>query len=94
MGPEVSPGRVAVTFTQGPAEAESLVVDLNEERVVETLPGLDHLWTPWGATPVSGERARHFFLEDGSIVRRDFATGEVRVVAGRGAPPGERLERD
>jgi hypothetical protein len=40
---------------------------------------------------VAGRLTRHFFLEDGSIVRWDFATGERRVVAGTRAPRGERI---
>ena len=30
-------------------------------------------------------------VENGRLVRIDFATGERKVVAGPGAPPGERI---
>ena len=33
----------------------------------------------------------HFFLGRGQLVRIDFSTGERKVVAGPGAPEGERL---
>jgi hypothetical protein len=34
----------------------------------------------------------HFFRDvEGRVVRIDFATGERRIVAGPGAPPGERF---
>jgi hypothetical protein len=33
----------------------------------------------------------HFFLGRGQLVRIDFSTGERKVVAGPGAPPGERV---
>lgn len=93
VGPEVAPGRVAVRFGSvvGP---ETVVVDLAEGSVVETLPGhpLPDLW--WLDGPPASSSTVHFFSssKDGAVTRRDFATGEERVVAGPGAPAGERLD--
>jgi hypothetical protein len=87
VGSEVGPGRVRVSFG-----GQTLVVDLDERQVVETLPALSHLWSPSRrAEPEYASRTRHFVVKDGSIFRRDFATGEERRVAGPGARPGERL---
>ena len=92
VGVEVAPGRVAVGLRQASGSAETLVVDVDEGRVVETLPALGQLWSPWMASPSPAPGlTRHFFVEDGAIVRRDFTNGETRVVAGEGASPGERL---
>ncbi|MCG6928451.1 MAG: hypothetical protein LJF30_24460, partial [Acidobacteria bacterium] len=93
VGPEVAPGRVAVRFTSGDGP-ETVVIDLAEGRVVETLTAqpLPDFW--WLGAPRLSSMSVHFFVRsgDGAIVRRDFATGEQRVVAGPGAPAGERLD--
>jgi hypothetical protein len=89
---EVAPGRVAIGLGRVPGRFETVVVDVDEGRVVETLPALGHLKMAWMSEPSpTPGLTRHFFVEDGAIVRRDFATGEQRVVAGKGADPGERL---
>ena len=88
VGPEVAAGRVAIRF--GP---ETVVVDLVDGRVVETLLGRHPLRGFWFlGGPGSPGTTTHFLVDhEGSVVRRDFATGEERVVAGPGATPGERL---
>jgi len=89
---ELAPGRIAVRFARGPDGPETVVVDINERRVLQALPELEALWPPYPFdAPAAGHSIRHFLIEDGAIVRWDFGTGERRVVAGPGARPGERL---
>jgi hypothetical protein len=77
--------------------AETVVVDLQERRVVEALPGQQPLGGFfWLETPAHAPGAPaptvHFMVgPDQSVVRRDFATGEERIVAGPEATVGERL---
>ena len=91
MGPEVAPGRVAVSVAC--ADGETLVVDVATLAVVERLEGLVPALSTTGSVPsrVRPAGSVHFFLGRGQLVRIDFATGERRVVAGPGAPAGERL---
>jgi hypothetical protein len=76
---------------------DTLLVDIGDGRVVERLSGLRPpaigFWNA-PATPPAGARLTsvHFFRDvQGRILRIDFATGERKVVAGLGAPPGERI---
>jgi hypothetical protein len=88
VGPEVAPGKVAVQLA-----SETVVVDLAERTVVETLPGLHPLRGFWFlGGPGSAGTTTRFFMDEGKVLQRDFATGEERVVAGPGASAGERLD--
>jgi hypothetical protein len=91
VGPEVTPGRVAVFA--GYADGETLVVDLATLAVVERIEHLVPASSSMGnvSSPVRPAGSVHFFLGGGRLVRIDFSTGERKVVAGRGAPPGERI---
>jgi len=96
VGPEVAPGHVAVSSFRSPYLAEdSLVVDMGDGRVVQRLAGLRPAMMFWMVSAVPANAAvttAHFFRDaDGRVVRVDFATGERKVVAGPGAPAGERL---
>jgi hypothetical protein len=96
VGPEVSPGRVAVSSFRSPYLSENtLVVDIGDGRLVERLPGLRPAigFGNVSAAPAYGvPTAVHFFRDaDAGVVRIDFATGERTVVAGPGAPVGARL---
>jgi hypothetical protein len=97
VGPEVAPGRVVVScFRSSFLSEDALVVDAASGGVVDKLPGLRPAIGFWGlssffplGTAVSGVQ---FFRDaDGRVVRIDFATGERKVVAGPGAPRGERI---
>jgi hypothetical protein len=94
VGPEVAPGRIAVAsgipFLTG---GETLVVDLATLAVVERLTGLAPLRPSLGhaSFPVRAEGSVHLFVGQGQLVRIDFRTGERKVLAGPGAPHGERL---
>jgi hypothetical protein len=98
VGPEVAAGRVAISSFPGTlAAADTLIVDVGEGRVVERLSGL---WPAVGfladvssVVPAgAGVPTAHLFRDtEGRLIRIDFATGERRVVAGPGAPAGERL---
>jgi hypothetical protein len=105
LGPEVAPGRVLVSSYRGWLLSEdAMVVDVANGAVVEKLlPGLRPAFGfPMGASSASGSSV-HFFSVDeernpapatprrNHVVRIDFATGERKVVAGLGAPRGERL---
>ncbi|HSD28054.1 MAG TPA: hypothetical protein VLL75_12175, partial [Vicinamibacteria bacterium] len=97
VGPEVTPGRVAVSSFRAPYLSEdALLVDVGEGRVVERLSGLrpdfGFFWNV-SAVPADGGPTSVHFLRDveGRVIRIDFATGERKVVAGPGAPPGERI---
>jgi hypothetical protein len=96
VGPEVAPGHVAVSCFRTPYLPEAtLVVDVGDGHVVERLPGLQPAIGFWMAPAVPDEANAttvHFFRDaQGRVVRVDFATGERKVVAGTGAPAGERL---
>lgn len=96
VGPEVAPGRVLVSTFRTPHQSEdTIVVDVGELRVVDRLSGLRPAMGFWGVSAVS-PAARptgvQFFRDaDGRVVRFDFATRERKVVAGPGAPRGERI---
>jgi hypothetical protein len=101
LGPEVRPGQVVIA-TGAPLtfpRADSLVVDVAEGRVVERLVGLRPAPTRLVAGDVQARPASqtvfppsYFVSGSGQVVRIDFATGERRIVAGPGAPRGERLQ--
>jgi hypothetical protein len=97
LGPEVAPGRVAVSsFRAFFLPEDTLLVDVGEGRVVDRLAGLRPkfgFWDVSSAAPAGGGLASvHFFGDDqGRVIRIDFATGGRRVVAGPGAAVGERL---
>jgi hypothetical protein len=96
VGPEVAPGRVAVSSFRSPYLAEdALLVDVGEGRVVERLSGLRPAIGFWNVSSVpadAGPTSVHFFRDvEGRVVRIDFSTGERKVVAGPGAPPAERI---
>ncbi len=100
VGPEVAPGHVAVHCGGLTDDYETVVVDLSEGRVTESLPDLRPRRAYWMLdSPLVGPGddvfTVHFLFraKDGAVVRRDFATGEERVVAGAGAPVGKRLKR-
>ena len=93
LGPEVVPGRVAVSAGNAFAGGETHVVDLATLGVVERLEGLMPAPSSMGPGAPAARPAGsvHFFLGRGQLVRIDFSTGERKVVAGPGAPEGERL---
>jgi hypothetical protein len=96
VGPEVVPGRVAASSFRSPYLAEdTLVVDVAEGRVVDRLAGLRPAIGFWMVSAVPAEASAttaHVFRDvEGRVVRVDFATGERKVVAGPGAPRGERV---
>jgi hypothetical protein len=72
---------------------ETLVVDLATLQVVERLEGLQPAPSAMGnaSSPIRPAGSVHFFLGRGQLVRIDFSTGERTVVAGPGAPEGERI---
>ncbi len=97
LGPEVAPGRVAVSSFRSPFLPEdTVVVDVGEGRVAERLAGLRPTIAFFGASSAApadaGPTRVHFFHDaEGHVIRIDFATGERKVVAGPGAPRGERI---
>ena len=96
VGPEVAPGRVAVAFARSFAVGETLVVDVAgpevTDRLAGLLPALPPVWPGGGPSARGGIARAHFFQDaQGRLVRIDFATGERKVVAGPGAPAGERI---
>jgi hypothetical protein len=97
VGPEVAPGRVAMSsFRAAFLPEDTLLVDVGEGRVVEHLPGLRPIIGFWGVSSEvpagAGVTRVHFFRDvEGRVIRIDFAAGERKVVAGPGAPPGERI---
>jgi len=97
VGPEVAPGRVAVSSFRSPYLSEdTVVVDVGENGVVERLSGLRPAMGFFGsasAVPAdAGPTSVHFFRDvEGRVIRIDFATGERKVVAGPGAARGERI---
>jgi sugar lactone lactonase YvrE len=97
VGPEVARGRVAVSSFRSPYLAEdTLVVDVAEGRVVERLPGLrpamGFFWNVSAVPTDTGPTSVHYVRDvEGRVIRIDFATGERKIVAGPGAPRGERI---
>jgi hypothetical protein len=98
VGPEVAPGRIAVSSFRAPFLSEdTLLVDVGEGRVVERLSGLrpaiGFFWDVSSAVPAgAGVTSVHFFRDvEGRVLRLDFATGDRKIVAGPGAQVGERL---
>jgi hypothetical protein len=97
VGPEVAPGQVAVSSFRAPFLPEdTLIVDVGEGRVVERLSGLvpamGFFWNVSAVPPDARPTSVHFFRDvEGRVVRFDFATGERKIVAGPGAPRGERI---
>jgi hypothetical protein len=97
VGPEVAPGRVAVSSFRAPFLPEdTLLVDVGEGRVVDRLSGLRPAMGFSGNAPAVPADARptsvHFFRDaSGHVIRLDFASGERSVVAGPDAPRGERI---
>jgi hypothetical protein len=97
LGPEVSPGRIAVSlgflpFLGGEPGSETVLVDVDAGRVAGRWAGLHPVGRP-GAVDGGGAGAvgAGYFTDGSRLVRIDAATGEQRVVAGPGAPRGERL---
>jgi hypothetical protein len=75
---------------------DTLLVDLGEGRVVERLSGLrpdaGFFWNVSAVSADAGPTSVHFFRDvEGRVIRIDFASGERTVVAGTGAPRGERI---
>jgi hypothetical protein len=97
VGPEVAPGRVVVSCFRSPFLSEdALVVDVASGSVVDKLPGLRPAIGFWGLSSLfplgAGVSGVQLFRDaDGRVVWIDFATGERRIVAGPGAPRGERI---
>jgi hypothetical protein len=97
VGPEVAPGRVAIRFNHALTGPDTVVLDLAEGRIVETLRGQRPLggffWLDTPTQGPGGEASTAHFLvgPDNSVVRRDFANGEEKVVAGPQTPGLERL---
>ena len=99
-GREVAPGRVALGVGPPFAAGETLIVDVEDGRIVDRLSGLrparvnPRSWR-LQAEEVSAAgcvRSVHYFADgEGRLLRIDFATGERKIVAGPGAPPGERI---
>jgi hypothetical protein len=103
LGPEVTPGRVAVSCSFGShLSRDTVVVDAASGAVVERLEALRPALRYPGVWQGAGTTSSvHFFSTDearlalepdrAQIVRIDFASGERKVVAGHGAPRGERI---
>jgi hypothetical protein len=98
LGPEVAPGRVAVSsFRAYFLPEDTLLVDVGDGRVVERLSGLRPpaigFWNVPATAPAgAGATSVHFFRDvEGRVLRLDFATAERTVVTGPGAPRGERI---
>jgi hypothetical protein len=100
VGPEVAPGRILVSSFRAPYLAEdTLVVDVAEGRVVDRLKGLRPVrgvpFGPAATAAESGFGSVQFFRDAaGRVVRIDLAGGSRAIVAGPGAPAGERLNLD
>jgi hypothetical protein len=94
LGPEVAPGRIAVSSLRSIFIPEdTLLVDVAEGRVVERLTGLRPAMGFWNTSSIPVPAGSvHFFRDvESRVIRIDFATGERKIVAGPGAPRGERL---
>jgi hypothetical protein len=99
LGPEVRSGQVVVATYTPFVSSESLVVDVQDGRIVERLPGLRLVPTRFYAGDVQARSAQrpafppsYFVSGSGQVVRIDFTTGERRIVTGPGAPRGDRLK--
>lgn len=100
VGPELPGGRVVLASSRRPMQGEAWechVFDTSTGAVVQKLAGLRP--SPsfgWGhePTPLPPDAAQLFTDKDGRVLRVDTATGEREVVAGPGAPGGERLKLD
>jgi hypothetical protein len=95
VGPEVSPGRVLSSSRLAFLPANTVLVDVGEGRVVERLPGLEpatgYHWDVSSRGVSAASRVQFFVGTGGRLLRFDLATGERPLVAGPGAPPGERV---
>jgi hypothetical protein len=96
VGPEIAPGRVLVSTFRTPHQTEdTIVVDAGGLQVVDRLSDLRPAVGFWGVSavsPVARPTGVHFFRDaEGRVLRFDFATRERKVVAGPGAPRGERI---
>jgi hypothetical protein len=105
IGPEVAPGRVVVSCYRGWLLSEdALVVDVASGEVKgKLLPGLRPTFGFPGASSAAldaGSSVHFFRVDEGRgrpgrrlerVMRIDFATGERKLVAGAGAPRGERI---
>lgn len=104
LGPEVRPGQLVIATGTLFMQGDSLIVAVPEGRIVERLEGLRPAPTRAFAGDVRARPASRatfapsYFVSGwalgggpGQLVRIDFTTGERRVVAGPGAPTGERL---
>jgi hypothetical protein len=96
VGPELAPGRVLVsTFRTPHRNEDTIVVDAGGLQVVDRLSDLRPATGFWGVSatpPAARPTSVHFFRDaDGRVLRLDFATRERKVVAGPGAPRGERI---
>jgi hypothetical protein len=96
VGPEVAPGRVLVSTFRTPHQTEdTIVVDAGGLQVVDRFSDLRPAIGFWGVSavsPVARPTGVHFFRDaEGRVLRFDFATRERKVVAGPGAPRGERI---
>ncbi len=99
VGPELPGGRVILAFAARRAQAEthSLVFDTGTGAVVQGLAGLQPSRAAnWGheAPALPPDPVQLFTDEQGRLLRIDTTTGSREVVAGPGAPAGERLKLD
>jgi hypothetical protein len=96
VGPELPGGRVIVSSSPlYRTSPECLIFDANTGAATQNLGSLRPAsYWPYGsaAPPGRAVAAVHFFHDtEGRLLRIDLASGERRVVAGPGAPEGERL---
>ncbi len=101
LGPEVRPGQIVIA-TGTPltfVPSDSVLVEVAEGRVVERLEGLRPAPTHLFARDIQARAPAgpafppsHFVNGSGQVIQIDFATGQRRVIAGPGAPKGERLK--
>jgi hypothetical protein len=99
LGAEVAPGRVLVSSRRRFGEADTLVLDVAEGRILQKLDGLSPtppFWFGPAASALGDVSGSVQFLTNGSgrVLRHDFATGTQTTVAGPGAARGERLSLD
>jgi hypothetical protein len=96
LGPDAGPGRVVLVFGVPYYGQKSRILDLASGSVVQELEGLapaPHRW--WTSDIFEAERpAPGLFVDtSGRLLRLDFATGQRTVIAGPGAPRGQRIAR-
>lgn len=99
VGPELPGGRVILALAARRAQADtrdSLVFDTGTGAVVQRLAGLQLRAANWGheAPALPPDPVQFFTDEQGRVLRIDTTTGVREVVAGPGAPAGERLKLD